>query len=65
MGDENDSGLLHSLDQMGAHLENIAELMSIYYAALIEKGVSDELAQKLVLDYSNQLWAGINAQKRR
>jgi len=46
------------LDQAGTGLENIAELMATYYTSLIAKGVCDELAQKLVIEYNRMMWSG-------
>uniref|UniRef100_A0A6M3K992 Uncharacterized protein n=1 Tax=viral metagenome TaxID=1070528 RepID=A0A6M3K992_9ZZZZ len=45
------------LDQLGTGLENIAELMAIYYTSLKEKHIGDELAQKLVVDFNRSMWS--------
>jgi hypothetical protein len=44
--------LIQQFEQMETNLVNIAQLMATYYTSLIEKGVPEGLAQKLVVDYN-------------
>ena len=55
--------LVQQLDQLGTSLENVAELMSIYYKSLREKGVRKDLAQKLVVDFNRAMWSSIGKPK--
>lgn len=47
--------IIHLLDQAGQSSENIAELMKVYYEALKERELPEELAQSLVLDYQKAI----------
>jgi uncharacterized protein (UPF0297 family) len=44
-------------EQMETHVENIANLMAAYYNSLVEKGVKDDLAQKLVCEFNRAMWS--------
>ena len=49
--------ILSDFDQMETNLENVAQLISTYYMALIKKGIADEFAQQIVLDYHHCFWS--------
>ena len=48
--------LIAQLDQLATQFENMAELLATYYKSLIAKGVCDDLAQKLVLEFHHLWW---------
>jgi len=51
--------LIAQLDQVATQLENVAELLATYYKSLIAKGIRDDLAQKLVLEFHHAWWSRI------
>jgi len=43
-------------DQVATQLENMAVLEATYYTSLIAKGIHDDLAQKIVIDFNHIWW---------
>lgn len=46
-------------EQMEVMLENNAKVMSTYYKELLKQGISDDFAQKLVMDLHHSLWSSL------
>lgn len=53
-------GLVLQFDQMGAVMQDYAQVIAAYYAALIENKMPPELAQKLTMEWHQIYWMSLS-----
>lgn len=51
--------IISQMDQFLVKLENIATIVAAYHTALMEKGISRELADQMSADLSKSYFSGI------
>lgn len=52
--DKQDYDLVHTFEEMAMSMENFAEVLSVYYKSLIEKGIPEEITEQMVIELNRR-----------
>ena len=65
MTDNLPGGFISDMDQLMASVESTAEIVAIYYKALLDKHIPNELVEEMTREVNKQIWGNIFNQARQ